>query len=183
MVSLQEAIAQKYLFKPYSKKFKKIFSSEKKVLKNKLKEIEHEIHHIGSTSVEGLGGKGIIDIIVVVEKKAIKKAKKILKELGFTYDHTLNGVRSFHYKYYSDKTGYPRLIHLHLTFNGSGEKEKALAFRNHLKSDKKAKKEYERLKKLASKKHSKSGEKYRKFKEKFIIKHLNHALKEKMWEK
>lgn len=170
MNSLEAAVSLKYTFKPYSKSFPKLFTSEKHFLSKLFSSIkEKEIHHIGSTSVPTLGGKGIIDIIVVVPKKSIAKAKKLLKNGEFVYHHTLRRKRSFHYKYYEDARNFPRLVHLHLTYFGSGELEKALAFRDYLRTHPKERKAYEKVKRQASKLHSKNGKKYVKYKLKFVL--------------
>jgi len=50
---------------PYSKKTSGRFNRQK----NKILRVigDFEIHHIGSTAVSGLGGKGIIDILIGVD--------------------------------------------------------------------------------------------------------------------
>ena len=86
-------------------------------------------------------------------------------------------MQPFYQKYYVDGTN-PKLIHLHLTFFGSGEKERALTFRDYLISHPKEKKKYSALKKKASALHSSNGLKYAKFKYNFIVKLLKKALHE-----
>lgn len=71
---------------PYNKKFVIIFQKQKKKLIKLLK--NQEIHHIGSTAVPGIGGKGIIDIMIVL--KGWKDGKGViekLKTIGFTHAH------------------------------------------------------------------------------------------------
>ncbi len=177
MFLLDEAVLNKYVFKPYSKEYPKMFLKEKKFLLSILSSIKKkEIHHIGSTSVEDLGGKGILDVIIVVEKKNIKKAKSLLVKGDFVYHHTLRRKRSFHYKYYVNKSKEPILIHLHLTYFGSGEIEKALSFRDYLISFPSVRKQYELIKKKASLLHSKDGKKYVAFKLSFVESTLKKAL-------
>ncbi len=180
MTSLKKALQEKYKYKPYSKSFKTIFISEKRKILHALKKIkDKEVHHIGSTAVLGLGGKGIIDIIIVVQESALNRARRLLEQSGFLYDHTFEKKRAFFTKYKIDRKGKPRLVHLHLTFFGSGEKELALAFRDHLKSNKKDRANYIKIKKIAAKKHSHSPKEYRKYKNKHIKKILKNALKRK----
>lgn len=177
MVSIDDAVLNKYVFHPYSKEYKKMFQKEKRFLTKLLSSIKKkEIHHIGSTSVPDLGGKKIIDIIIVVEKKNVKKAKSLLDKGGFVYHHTMKRKRSFHFKYYLNKSKEPVLVHLHLTYFGSGEIEKALAFRDYLITFPTVKKQYELIKKKASKLHSKNGKKYVAFKLSFIESTLKKAL-------
>jgi len=174
---LEKAIAKRYVFKAYNSRFPNLFSSQKRLISTALKKIPNkEIHHIGSTSVLGLGGKGILDLIVIVPKKYFSKAKKLLHEAGYKYDHSM-GKRHFHKKYYVDYTGSAKLVHLHLTFHGSGEKEVALAFKEYLIAHPKVKKKYESIKRTASKKYSRDGKKYVKYKLHFVESTLKKALK------
>ncbi|MFA6065263.1 MAG: GrpB family protein [archaeon] len=178
MTSLENAISNRYKFKSYSPSFPKLFLQQKRFVLKRLNAFQNvEVHHIGSTSVPTLGGKGILDIIVEVDKKNFSKAKKILHESGFLYDHTMRKKRHFHRRYYVDFKGVPRLVHLHLTYFGSGEIEIALAFREYLRAHKKVREQYAQLKKKASHLHSKEGKKYVKFKLKFIESTLKKALK------
>ena len=174
---LDKAISNKYIFSPYSKEYPKMFLSEKRFLSKILNSIKKkEIHHIGSTSVPNLGGKRILDIIVQVEKKNIKKAKSLLSKGKFVYHHTMKKKRSFHYKYYLNKSKEPILVHLHLTYFGSGEIEKALSFRDYLRSFPTVRKQYELIKRKASALHSQDGKKYVAFKLEFIETTLKKAL-------
>lgn len=177
MVSIEEAVNRKYKFQPYSKDYPKMFQKEKYFLTKLFSPIKKkEIHHIGSTSVPNLGGKRVIDIIIVVSKSEIKKSKSILKKGGFVFHHTMKKKRSFFYKYYLDKEKKPVLVHLHLTYFNSGEIEKALAFRDYLREFPKVRKEYELIKKKGSNLHSKNGCKYVAHKLDFVKSTLSKAL-------
>jgi GrpB-like predicted nucleotidyltransferase (UPF0157 family) len=177
MSKLKKAISDRYVFKPYKSHYPKLFKSQKKFISKILKKVpDKEIHHIGSTSVPGLGGKGILDIIVVVPKKYFSKSKTLLHEAGYKYDHTMN-KRHFHRKYYVDYTGEPRLTHLHLTFQNSGELIIALAFAEYLRAHKKVREQYAKIKKKASKLHSSDSKNYVKFKLNFVESTLKKALK------
>jgi GrpB-like predicted nucleotidyltransferase (UPF0157 family) len=177
MDSLNKAISNKYVFCSYSKEYPKLFLKEKKFISKLLTSIKKkEIYHIGSTSVPKLGGKRILDIIVLVEKKNFKKAKPLLAKGEFIYHHTMKRKRSFHFKYYLNKSKKPILVHLHLTYFGSGEIEKALAFRDYLSKFPSVRKQYELIKKKASSLHSKDGKKYVAFKLEFIESTMKKAL-------
>lgn len=174
---LEGAVSNKYTYKPYSKKFNKIFFSEKRKIARVLLSIKKkEIHHIGSTSVPNLGGKGIIDIIVIVPKKSISKAKKLLEGAKFKHEHTMR-ERHFHSKYYVDTSLAPRLIHLHLAHFDSNELNIALSFRDYLRSHKKVRDEYASIKRKASLLHSKDSKKYVEYKRLFVESTLQKALK------
>jgi GrpB-like predicted nucleotidyltransferase (UPF0157 family) len=175
--ALEKAIASKYKFRKYSSSYPKIFLSQKRFLSKTLKSIpKKEIHHIGSTSVPNLGGKRVIDIIVVVPKKSISRAKKLLKKSGFIFNHSMR-ERYFFQKYCLDSSNVPRFVHLHLTHFDSGELRIALAFRDYLRFHKKTSKEYEKIKRFASNLHSANGKKYAEHKFDFIEKTVKKALK------
>lgn len=61
---------RKYIFKSYDPLFKELFDKEKSKLK-KILQKNTEIEHVGSTSVSGLGGKGIIDIAIKTPRKKL----------------------------------------------------------------------------------------------------------------
>lgn len=58
----------KYVFKPYNSIFPELFEKEKERLSKYLTG-EYQIEHVGSTAVQGLGGKGIIDIYLATPRK------------------------------------------------------------------------------------------------------------------
>ncbi|MEK6958787.1 MAG: GrpB family protein [archaeon] len=175
---LKRAVAEKYLFNKYSSSYPKLFAAQKRFISKVLSSVpKKEIHHIGSTSVPNLGGKKVLDVLVIVEKKHFSKSKKLLHNFGYEYDHTMAGKRHFHKKYYVDYLGVPRLVHLHLTYFGSGAKEVALAFREYLKHHKKTRVEYAKIKREASKRYSFEGKKYSKHKLSFLKSTLKKALK------
>lgn len=81
-------------FYPYSEEFKEIFGKTRERILDVMPEAE--VHHIGSTAVKGLGGKGIVDVLVAIddwEKK--EKAKKALMNLGYTHVHPEENGRIF----------------------------------------------------------------------------------------
>lgn len=177
MSSIDKAVLEKYKFFPYSKDYTKMFQKEKRFLSKLFSQVKKkEIYHIGSTSIPNLGGKRVIDIIIVVEKKDKKKSKTLLKKGGFVFDHTFKKKRSFFYKYYLNELNKPILVHLHLTFFGSGEIEKALAFRDYLKEFPNVRKQYEAIKKKASLLHSNDGKKYVGYKLGFVKDIMKNAL-------
>lgn len=46
------------------------------------------VEHIGSTAVPGLGGKGVIDLMVLYEANGLERAKAVLDQLGFQRQST-----------------------------------------------------------------------------------------------
>jgi GrpB-like predicted nucleotidyltransferase (UPF0157 family) len=68
------------------------------------------------------------------------------------------------------------LVHLHITYFGSGELEKALAFRDYLINFPSVRKQYELIKKRAFELHPKNRVGYVEFKRSFVESTLKDAL-------
>ena len=167
---------KKYSFNKHSEKYKQLFNKEK----SKLKKIfpGAKIEHVGSSSIMGLGGKGIIDVAISVSKSQIQNAIKKLERNG--YDFRPKGgdkERSFFQKIIKYK-GNERRVHIQLTHSDSKSWKSMLAVRDCLRNNPKAIKEYERIKKEAIKYANGEGKKYRKYKKSFLQKIEKLALKE-----
>jgi GrpB-like predicted nucleotidyltransferase (UPF0157 family) len=52
-------------------------------IKNKV--VKYEISHIGSTSIEGCGGKGVIDLLCEYDIGCLNEAIEVLLEIGFNH--------------------------------------------------------------------------------------------------
>jgi GrpB-like predicted nucleotidyltransferase (UPF0157 family) len=91
------------------------------------------IDHIGSTSVQGLGAKTIIDIIVgVPDKKIAEGIMRVLKPLG--YAHISRGDDQDPNRFCCACRVYGGVsIHLHLVKYGSGFHLKHIIFRDWLR--------------------------------------------------
>src|SRR3989344_7780833 len=132
----------KKLIHPYYQKFAEIFKREKDDISKHIKSVE--IHHIGSTSVPGLGGKGIIDIMIGI--KSWKEADDVvgrLRKMGFKHIHPKERGRIF-----LSKVGETRLggSHIHIVVRNSKSYKGILAFRNYLRKNKKEAKRFFKLK-------------------------------------
>jgi len=174
---LKEAVFSRYKFKPHTRVHFDTFAHEERVLKKKLKGIkDKEIEHVGSTAIHGLGGKGIVDILVFVQKKSLSKAKKGIVRAGFEYKGNWLKRRYFFSKYYLRKKR-AQLVHVHLT-SETKEFHKLLALVDYLKHNKHERRMYEKVKRKASELFWGDGEKYRKFKKKFLSGLAKKALKE-----
>ncbi|MBF0707459.1 GrpB family protein [Alkalihalobacillus hwajinpoensis] len=88
-----------------------------------------EVHHIGSTAVEGLKAKPVIDIMPVVKDLSLVDQKnEYMKELGYEAlgENGLTGRRFFR------KGGDQRSHHVHLYELGNQDIDRHLAFRDYL---------------------------------------------------
>src|SRR3989344_8427173 len=166
---------EKYKFRNYDKKFPLLYRREKYQIEKVLPK-EVYIEHIGSTSVVGLRGKGLIDIIIGVSKSKINKIKIILIKSGYGFiPDAGNKNRLFFIKDYISK-GKTRRVHLHLVEYGSKEWFGPIAVRDYLRTNKKEHQRYEKIKRKAVKIAKGGGEKYRKAKNKYLQKLTIEAL-------
>lgn len=69
---------------PYDKNWENEFLKEKEKLEEKLGDIIIKIFHAGSTSVENLFAKPVIDIILIVENiEELDKYNKVFEEMKY----------------------------------------------------------------------------------------------------
>jgi GrpB-like predicted nucleotidyltransferase (UPF0157 family) len=174
-------LKDKYVFRPYSSIFPELFKREERRLRSVLGE-GIRIEHIGSTSVPGLGGKVVIDILVLSPKGSWEKIKGKLKALGYLYrpkDRERESEKLFFMADLADSELGTRLYHVHLSFDGSSELKNSIGFRDYLRAHPKELKEYAAIKKKAALEAQKFSSKdemrdiYGKVKEEFIEKVLS----------
>ncbi len=173
---------KKYAYKPYNELFSKLFLQEKARLLSVLNEECIDIEHVGSTAVPGLGGKGIIDIGIIVTKQDIDRASRKIESLGYIFRETGSTPERWFFRIdLPDSQEGIRRYHLHLTFPESIEWKKLIAFRDYLRSHASALEEYDELKKKSAEEVKEDGALYRKKKSPFFGKVLAKALKHKIY--
>jgi len=129
---------------PYSKKFATIFNREKDLISSALRKCE--IHHIGSTAVRGLGGKGIVDIMIALDSwKEEKDVIKRLRKAGFRHIHPKEKGQIFLSRIRGTKYCD---THLHIVRKGSRPHKEYLAFRDYLRAHRAEAERYMNLKRL-----------------------------------
>ena len=157
---------QKYKFREYNKNYLLLYKKEERKLRQILTK-SSVIKHVGSTAVPGLGGKGIIDIVIFIPKKDLKKNFKILEFSKFEYKPKAgDDKRKFFQKKIIYK-GKERRIHVHLTVDKS-VLNSFIAFRDYLKKDKKVREEYAQIKKKGAEKAKGDKTKYADYKINFL---------------
>lgn len=151
--------------KPYDEQWTSKFVDEA----NKLHDIFGteiiEIHHIGSTSVNGLKAKPIIDIMPVVRDiNLIDEFNIAMISIGYEAkgENGITGRRFF------QKGGDNRTHHIHFFELGNPEIERHLAFRDYLRSHSDVAKKYGDLKEELSKRFPYDIESYIKGKEQLV---------------
>ena len=167
---------QKYKFRAYSKDYPKLYKKKEAKLRKILPK-DIKIEHVGSTSVPGLGGKGIMDIAVHLKKKDLTKVIAKMKKVGFEYKHQPgDDRRKFMQKIIKHK-GEERRVHIHLTPDIEFWTS-YVSFRDYLRKNKKARETYARIKKEGAKHAKGEGKKYAAYKHKIIQKIARKALEE-----
>ncbi len=128
--------------------------------KDDFKQIEKEIvaavggmiisvEHIGSTSVEGLSAKPIIDIDVVIKDGAVlRQVISALSSIGYIHEGDLGIVGREAFKY-SDKP-HLKTHHLYVCVQDCEELHRHITFRNYLRTHPDAVAEYSRVKEEAA---------------------------------
>ena len=158
---------------PYNKKAIERFNRQKTKI---LKAIgDFEIHHIGSTAVPRLGGKGIVDILIGIDNwEQATEIIESLKKIGFLHVHLKERGRIF----LSKNTGLSLSnIHIHIAIKQSKAYKEILFFRDYLKENKEEAKNYFNLKSEWFKRSKKDRKKYQELKLEYInkiIKFVSH---------
>jgi len=161
---------KKYKFRKYPKNIVSLFEKEKEKLK-KILPPKSKIEHVGSTAVPGLKGKGILDILLIVNKEYFKGVAEILPKNK--YLRMINAGNKDRISFQRDywKLFGKRRVHLHLTYNRSKTEKEQIKFRNNLRKSKKLQIEYEEIKKHAVKVCNGRGKVYRELKKDFMKKY------------
>lgn len=133
---------------PYNPLWPRIYKEESTFIKNVLKDLVVEIYHIGSTSIEGLSSKPIIDIMPVVKNiDAVDERDDAFEALGYECMGEFGISRRRYYR----KEG-KISFHIHI-FDIYSEKDiiRHLAFRDYLKEHSEEASFYVSLKKSLAK--------------------------------
>jgi len=154
---------EKLIF-PYHQRFVKTFKEEEEKISKAIKNAE--VHHIGSTSIPSLGGKGMVDILIGIKSwRELKKIIAKLKNLGFKHIHPREKGRVFLSKVGPTKLGD---VHIHIAIKGGKPYREILAFRDYLRKNKREVKRFFKLKLKLEKEAKGDRTKYGKFKEEYI---------------
>lgn len=132
-------------FEKFDETIPKAFQALKKFILSKIKNVK--IEHFGSSSV-GIGGKNVVDVLVICPNQDYKAVLAQLNNMGFQEptDYTPPPERPMRVAEfgYDDKIYH---LHLHITYDVSKVHTDAIKFRDYLKAHPDAAKKYEMLKK------------------------------------
>ena len=129
----------------YDESWKTDFIAIRDELDAALKDLALRIEHVGSTSVEGLSAKPIIDIDVVIsDRSVLPEVVSALGSIGYSHEGDLGipGREAFKY----EGKDHLRKHHLYVCAQDSEELKRHLAFRDYLRSHPEAVAEYGRIK-------------------------------------
>ena len=130
---------------PYNIIWKQDFQNIKAEIEDALGDLALSIEHVGSTSVEGLSAKPIIDIDVVIEDRLILDDVILaLKKIGYIHegDQGIEGREAFKYQ----GKEHLRKHHLYVCAKDASELRRHIGFRDYLRNHPEAVAEYSRVK-------------------------------------
>ena len=152
---------------PYDEQWEQAFAHIKDEIQEVLGSLALRIEHVGSTSVRGLSAKPIIDIDVVIKDYSVFDAVvSALEEIGYHHEGDLGIVAREAFKYNGKE--HLQKHHLYVCPQDSAELKRHIAFRNYLRSDAKAVREYGRIKEEGAALYPHDIEKYIQHKSLFI---------------
>lgn len=137
--------AKQVLVVPYEAQWKQDFSKICEEIRGALGELALSVEHVGSTSVEGLSAKPIIDIDVVIEDESkLPAVIEAFAEIGYQHEGNLGIEGREAFKYESKE--HLRKHHLYVCTKDSPELRRHLLFRDYLRAHPEAVREYSRIK-------------------------------------
>lgn len=145
------------------------FLQIKAELANVLGQLAMEIEHVGSTSVQGLSAKPIIDIDVVIKDYSeLENVISALEKIGYQHEGNLGITGREAFKYEGKE--HLRKHHLYVCPEDSQELRRHIAFRDYLKTHPDAVREYSRIKEEGAELYPDDIDRYIEHKSPFIEK-------------
>ena len=148
---------------PYNSRWKQYFLNIRDEIKPALKDLALSIEHVGSTSVEGMSAKPIIDIDVIIkERTVLDEVISRLHNIGYRYEGNLGieGREAFKYEGKKDLQRH----HLYVCAQDCPELKRHIAFRDYLRSHPQAVKEYGEIKEKGARLYPNDIDKYMEYK-------------------
>ena len=156
----------------YDPNWKNLYREEESKIKNIINDILISIHLIGSTSIENLKAKPIIDILAVVNDiNKVDSYNNDFINIGYKAmgENGIENRRFFMKDYIDDNGTKKRFSHIHIfDINNKFDIERHLAFRDFVRSNKNIAEEYVKIKLEALKNCNNDIELYCNYKDKFI---------------
>ena len=148
---------------PYDRTWKSDFEEIKREIEGAIGDLIVGIEHVGSTSVEGMSAKPIIDIDVIIQDyTAFDAVVRRLKAIGYIHEGDL-GIKDREAFNYSNKP-HLRQHHLYVCPRQSEELHRHITFRDFLAKNPEAVKKYSAVKEKAAQLFPDNIEKYIEYK-------------------
>jgi len=157
----------------HNKEWESWYLEEEKRIKSFLPEVEKlKINHIGSTAIDGICAKPIIDILLEIPAAcSMKEFKDVLVSHGYICMSEDENRISFN-RGYTQKGFAEKVFHLHLRYWGDNDE---ISFRDYMRDNPEAAKKYEELKLSLWKKYEHNRDGYTNAKTSFILEHTTKA--------
>ena len=156
------------LVEPSSKDWKSIYSIEKNILEQLLP-FNINIYHIGSTAINGIWTKPIVDILIEAQISDYQKINETLSENEYNCmaksDNTLDFNKGYNPNGFADE-----VFHIHVKEHGSTNE---IYFRDYINEHREVALEYEKLKLDLWKKYEYDRDEYTKQKTDFVELYTN----------
>ena len=161
---------------PYDPKWAEVYREEEQLLRSVLGHHVIDIQHVGSTSVEGLNAKPIIDIAIGIKSLDIAESfRSPLEQLGYECrGHAGVEGRVF----FAKGSEHLRTHYLHIVVYDGVNWRSYVHFRDYLRRHRGSVKDYSTLKTALAKEFSEERAKYTEAKNEFISHILEKARKE-----
>lgn len=146
------------------------YAEEERYLRNLFPKIgeNYLIHHIGSTAIDEIKAKPIVDILVEVpDTDTLQKFKEVLGNAGYLCMSETHQRVSLN-KGYTPQGFAEKVFHLHLRLFGNHDE---IYFRDYLKEHPEIAKEYEQLKQELSRRYKYDRDEYTRQKTAFVEKY------------
>lgn len=158
----------------YDASWPSAYEREAELVRGALGDFVREINHIGSTSIEGMSAKPLIDMVVTVDDvKAMDVYLRPLEKIGYSVQPIDDTDR------YCFKKGMPRTHHVHIVQQGGKHHRNMLAFRNYLRANPDTREQYRKLKIALAREFGQQRTIYTRSKSEFIAEVLERAKREK----
>lgn len=155
---------------PYDSAWKTEFEKIKVYLEEVLQNTIEGIEHVGSTSVEGLAAKPIIDLDVVIETyNNFEEVKGRLEKAGYYYEGDLGIKNRQAFAYDENEKSEFMTHHLYVCPSYSEELHRHIVFRDYMKTSKEDVKKYSEIKMQAAKLYPKDIDSYLEYKSPCIL--------------
>lgn len=153
---------------PYDSNWKEEFKKIKKELEQSIGNDIISIEHVGSTSVEGLAAKPVIDIDIIIDCVMFDHIKRKLYAIGYIHEGDLGITGREAFKY--ENKEHLMKHHLYVCDKDSEELKKHIVFRDWLKVNPDDRYAYSKIKLEMAKKYPKDIDSYIEGKSSCIVK-------------